>query len=63
MDTEKLDNPQVSRLLLGFCSLNKVDQVRFVDGLNRYMFVSPGKRRSLVERWKKTQPAIELHER
>jgi hypothetical protein len=54
MDMELFDNAKVCTLLLDFCSLSKADQAVFVEGLNRYMFVSPGKRRSLIDRWNKS---------
>lgn len=52
-DVEETNEAKVSMLLLGFCSLSKAEQNLFVDGLNRFLFMSPGKRRQLIERLKR----------
>ncbi len=54
---EEINEAEVSLLLLGFCSLSKAEQSLFVDGLNGFLFVSPGKRRQLIERWKRISKA------
>ena len=47
-----MNQTKVFMLLLSFCDLSKAEQNVYVDGLNRYLFVSPSKRRQLIERWK-----------
>ncbi|MFC4761907.1 hypothetical protein [Dyella koreensis] len=54
---EEANEAKVSMLLLGFCNLSKTEQDLFVEGLNRFLFVSPGKRRQLIERLKKASHA------
>lgn len=45
------DEAKVCSLLLGYCALSKAEQNAFVEGLNKFIFMSPGKRRKLIERW------------
>ncbi|WP_132142581.1 hypothetical protein [Luteibacter rhizovicinus] len=48
---KEANEAKTTQLLLGFCHLSKAEQNHFVDGLNRFLFVSPDKRRQLIERW------------
>lgn len=48
---KEANDAKAARLLLGFCYLSKAEQNHFVDGLNRFLFVSPDKRRQLIDGW------------
>lgn len=48
---KRLEQKQVAALLLDFSALSKKQQDAFLDGLNRYLFVSPGQRRQLRVHW------------
>jgi hypothetical protein len=53
------DEMEVDSLLLGFSDLSGAQQAVFLEGLNRYLFVSPSRRRQLRLRWKKSCPPAE----
>jgi hypothetical protein len=53
------DEMEVDSLLLGFSDLSEAQQAVFLEGLNRYLFVSPSRRRQLRLRWKKARQLSE----
>jgi hypothetical protein len=52
---KQLEQKQVAALLLDFSALSKKQQDAFLDGLNRYLFVSPGLRQQLRLRWRESR--------
>jgi hypothetical protein len=51
---KELDEMEVDVLLLSFSDLSEEQQQLFLEGLNRYLFVSPSRRRQLRLRWEKS---------
>jgi hypothetical protein len=53
MDVNELDEMEVYSLLLGFSDLGEEQRRLFLEGLNKYLFVSPTQRRQLRLWWEK----------
>jgi hypothetical protein len=53
MDVNELDEMEVYSLLLGFSDLGEEQRRLFLEGLNKYLFVSPTQRRQLCLWWEK----------
>jgi hypothetical protein len=51
---KELDEMEVDVLLLSFSDLSEEQQQLFLEGLNRYLFVSPSRRRQLRLRWERS---------
>jgi hypothetical protein len=60
-EVKESDEMEVDSLLLGFSDLNEAQQAVFLEGLNRYLFVSPSRRRQLRLCWKKSCVRDESH--
>lgn len=58
-EVKESDEMEVDSLLLGFSDLSEAQQAVFLEGLNRYLFVSPSRRRQLRLRWKKSRQSAE----
>jgi hypothetical protein len=58
-EVKESDEMEVDSLLLGFSDLSEAQQAVFLEGLNRYLFVSPSRRRQLRLRWKKSRQLSE----